>query len=293
MANIVNPARSRRNSNPGKPNPAAMVLIYIALIFLSAVWLLPIASTLLVAFKTPAEYLNTKFYQLPKGFAFFNNLKEVFSYYRLQLNFFNSLIYSVAGVVFCVILSSTAAFAVTKLKPKGSFFIFLIIYSGTIFPFQLYLIPLLRTYNVLHIYNTKFGMVLLYSAICTPFATFLYRGYFLNMDDQIMQAAMIDGCGPLGIFLKIYRPQLKAPTAVVALFQGMWIWNDLLFGMILSSSEKVRPIMVAVAQSTGTGGGKIPVMMAGVIFTSIPTVLLFISLQKYFIKGFSMQSHLE
>jgi multiple sugar transport system permease protein len=192
-----------------------------------------------------------------------------------------------------VLLSSTAAYAVTKLKPKGAFFIFLIIYSGTIFPFQLYLIPLLRTYNALHIYNTKFGMILLYSAICTPFATFLYRGYFLNMDDQIMQAAMIDGCGPVRIFTHIYLPQLASPTAVVALFQGMWIWNDLLFGMILSSSEKVRPIMVAVAQSTGTGGGKIPVMMAGVIFTSIPTVLLFISLRKYFIKGFSMRSGIE
>jgi multiple sugar transport system permease protein len=204
----------------------------------------------------------------------------------------NSLIYSISGVFFCVILSSTAAFAVTKLRPKGSFFIFLLIYSGTIFPFQLYLIPLMRTYNFLNIYNTKFGMILLYSAICTPFATFLYRGYFLNMDNQIMQAAMIDGCGPVGIFFRIYMPQLKAPTAVVALFQGMWIWNDLLFGMILSSSEKVRPIMVAVAQSTGTGGGKIPVMMAGVIFTSIPTVLLFIVLRKYFIKGFTMQSGL-
>jgi multiple sugar transport system permease protein len=269
------------------------MLIYGFLITLCLIWLLPVISTLLVAFKTPAEYMNTKFYELPRGLEIINNLKEVFSYYRLQINFMNSFIYAVSGVIFCVLLSSTAAYAVTKLKPKGSFFIFLLIYSGTIFPFQLYLIPLLRTYNFLNIYNTKFGMVLLYSAICTPFATFLYRGYFMNLDDQIMQAAMIDGCGPAGIFFRIYQPQLKAPTAVVALFQGMWIWNDLLFGMILSSGETVRPIMVAVAQSTGTGGGKIPVMMAGVIFTSIPTILLFILLRNYFIKGFSMQSGLE
>lgn len=284
---------AKRKSRPGKRHPFSLLLIYIFLIFLCAVWVLPIVSTLLVAFKTPAEYMSTKFYQLPKGFEIIKNLKEVFAYYRLQINFFNSFVYALCGVIFCIILSSAAAFGVTKLKPKGSFFIFLVIYSGTIFPFQLYLIPLLRTYNAINIYNTKFGMILLYSAICTPFATFLYRGYFLNLDDQIMQAAMIDGCGPMGIFLKIYWPQLKPPTAVVALFQGMWIWNDLLFGMILSSSERVRPIMVAVAQSTGTGGGKIPVMMAGVIFTSIPTVLLFVFLRKYFIKGFSMQSGLE
>lgn len=269
------------------------IAVYVFLAALCLVWLLPVVSTLLVAFKTPAEYMNTKFYELPKSFYIINNLKEVFTYYRLQINFMNSFIYAVSGVVFCVLLSSTAAYAVTKLKPKGSFVIFLLIYSGTIFPFQLYLIPLLRTYNFLNIYNTKFGMILLYSAICTPFATFLYRGYFMNLDDQIMQAAMIDGCGPSGIFFRIYLPQLKPPTAVVALFQGMWIWNDLLFGMILSSGETVRPIMVAVAQSTGTGGGKIPVMMAGVIFTSIPTILLFILLRNYFIKGFSMQSGLE
>ena len=277
----------------GKKNPLVMLFIYAFLILLCSVWLLPIVSTLLVAFKTPAEYMNTKFYQLPKGFELINNLKEVFTYYRLQINFLNSFIYASSGVVFCILLSSSAAYAVTKLRPKGSFFIFLVIYSGTIFPFQLYLIPLLRTYNALNIYNTKFGMILLYSAICTPFATFLYRGYFLNLDEQIMQAARIDGCGPVRVFLNIYAPLLKAPTAVVALFQGMWIWNDLLFGMILSSSERVRPIMVAVAQSTGTGGGKIPVMMAGVIFTSIPTIVLFIALRKYFIKGFSMQSGLE
>ena len=284
---------NQRKVTLGKQNPVVMLLIYIFLIFLCAIWMLPIVSTLLVAFKTPAEYMNTKFYELPKGLEFVNNLKEVFTYYHLQINFMNSFIYAVSGVVFCIILSSSAAYGIVKLKPRGGFFIFLVIYSGTIFPFQLYLIPLLRTYHVLNIYNTKFGMILLYSAICTPFATFLYRGYFLNLDDQIMHAAMIDGCGPMGIFLKIYWPQLKAPTAVVALFQGMWIWNDLLFGMILSSGERVRPIMVAVAQSTGTGGGKIPVMMAGVIFTSIPTVVLFICLRKYFIKGFSMQSGLE
>jgi multiple sugar transport system permease protein len=249
-------------------------------------------STLLVAFKTPAEYMTTKYYNLPKGFEFINNLKEVFSYYRLQVNFVNSLIYSVAGVFFCVLLSSTAAYGITKLKPKGGFLIFMLIYSGTVFPFQLYLIPLMRAYTNFGLLNTKAGMILFYSAICTPFATFLYRGYFMSLDNQTMEAAMIDGCGPVGIFFKIYLPQLKTPTAVVALFQGMWIWNDLLFGMILSSSENVRPIMVAVTQSTGTGGGKIPVMMAGVIFTSIPTIALFIALRKYFIKGFSMQSGL-
>jgi len=267
--------------------------VYTFLISLCILWLLPIVSTLVIAFKTQEEYISTRFYQLPRGFELFNNLQEIFMHHRLQIHFVNSLIYVVAGVFFCVLFSSAAAYGIAKLRPKGAFAIFLVIYSGTVFPFQLYLVPLMRMYNTLGIIDTRFGMILLYTAICTPFATFLYRGYFMSMDDQIMQAAMIDGCGPVSMYFRIYIPQLITPTAVVVLFQGTWIWNDLLFGMILSSSENVRPIMVAVAQATGVGGGRIPAMMAGVIFTSVPTIVLFIVLRKYFIKGFSMQSGLE
>lgn len=276
-----------------KPKRLSRAGVYLILIVLSIIWLLPVVSTLMTAFKSSDEFYKTKFYDLPSSFQLLNNLKEVFQYYRLQVNFFNSLLYAFVGVIVCIIFSSMAAYSVTKLRPKGAFLLFMLIYSGTIFPFQMYLVPLFNTYNTLGIYNTKFGMILLYSSICIPFATFLYRGYFMSLDDSVMEAALIDGCGPVGMFARIYVPQLVAPTAVVTLFQGMWIWNDLLFGMILSTTEDVRPIMVAVAQSTGTGGGKIPVMMAGVIFTSIPTILLFIALRKYFIQGYAMQSGLE
>jgi len=269
------------------------VFIYTFLIVLCVVWLLPVITTILISLKTVEEFYTTPFFVMPKGFALFENLKSVTEYYRLQINFLNSVIYAVVGVTFCVIFSSCAAFGVTMLRPKGSFLIFMVIYSGTIFPFQLYLVPLLNTYNALDIFDTKFGMLLLYTSICIPFATFLYRGFFMGLDDTIRDAALIDGCNPADLFIRIYVPQLTAPTAVVALFQGMWIWNDMLFGMLLSSTENVRPIMVAVAQSTGTGGGKIPIMMAGVLFTSIPTVILFIALRKYFIQGYAMQSGLE
>ena len=194
------------------------------------------------------------------------------------------------GVSICIVVSSMAAFSVTKLQPKWSFLIFIGIYSGTVFPFQMYLIPLFNMYNAFGIYNTKFGMFLFYATICTPFATFLYRGFFLAFPDEIMEAALIDGCGPVRLYFEIFIPQLAAPTAVVILFQAIWIWNDLLFGMILSATEDVRPIMVAITQVAGTGGGNIPVMMSGVIFSSIPTILLFIGLRKYFIQGYMLRT---
>jgi multiple sugar transport system permease protein len=89
-------------------------------------------------------------------------------------------------------------------------------------------------------------------------------------------------------FFSIFVPQSLAPTAVVALFQMTWIWNDLLFGMVLSRTQNIRPIMVALATMSGYGGGNIPYIMTGVIFTSLPTVLLFVALQRYFISGLKL-----
>lgn len=270
-----------------KREKLSKILVYIVLIVLSCIWLLPIVSTLLIAFKSPQEFISTKFYHLPKGLYIIENLKSAFAYYRLQINFRNSLIYSAVGTIGCIVVSSMAAYSITRLKPKFGFLLFMIIYSGTIFPFQMYLIPLFKMYNSTGLYNTKLGMILIYASICTPFALFVYRGYFLTIGQSIQEAAKIDGCGPVRMFISIFVPLLKVPTAVVAVFQGMWIWNDMLFGMVLSQTEDVRPIMVAVTSMAGSGGGNIPLMMTGVIFTSIPTILLFLLLRKYFIQGYT------
>jgi multiple sugar transport system permease protein len=261
--------------------------LFIGLLLMSCIWLLPIVVTLIIAFKSPADFINSKFYELPKQFFLIDNLKKAFEYYRFYINMYNSFIYSIVGTVGCIIVASLAGFSIEKLRPKFNFLLFMIIYSGTIFPFQMYLIPLYKIYNTIGLYNTKLGMNLLYTAICTPFALFVFRGYYQTIDDSLIEAAKIDGCGPLGIYLKIFLPLLKVPIAVVAVFQGMWIWNDLLFGMVLSQTDEIRPIMVAITSMAGSGGGNVPLLMTGVIFTSIPTILLFIGLRKYFIQGYT------
>ena len=185
-------------------------------------------------------------------------------------------------------MSSLAGFSLVRLKPPLFFLLFLIIYSGTLFPFQMYLIPVYRLYNVLGLYNTRIGLILIYGAICTPFALFVYRGFYTTIPKEIEDAAKIDGCGPVRTFFSIFLPQSLPPTAVVALFQMTWIWNDLLFGMVLSRTQNIRPIMVALATMSGYGGGNIPYIMTGVIFTAVPTILLFVFLQQYFIKGMTL-----
>lgn len=262
--------------------------LYAVLIILTLAWLLPVVSALLVATKSSEDFVSQTWADLPTKFYFFRNLSTVLKEYRLLDNLWSSLLYSAAATLVVIITASMAGFSIVRLRPKFNFLLFLIIYSGTLFPFQMYLIPVYRMFNVLGLYDTRIGLVLVYSAICIPFSLFVYRGFYTTIPREIEEAAKLDGCGPVRSFLEVFLPQSLPPTAVVGLFQATWIWNDLLFGMVLSRTEKVRPIMVAVATMTGYGGGNIPWIMTAVIFTSIPTVLLFVWLRRYFIQGMVM-----
>ena len=265
-------------------------ITYFIVIILVLIWLLPVWTTFLAAFKSPEDFINQSFYQFPTEFSLIDNFKNVFKIYKLHEHFLNSIIYAVAGAGIAIITASMAGFSIIRLKPRFNFPLFLIIYSGTLFPFQIFLIPLYKMFNATGLYDTRLGMILLYAAMCIPFSLFVYRGFYTTIPKEIEEAARLDGCSSLKLYLHIFLPQSIAPTAVVALFQMTWIWNDLLFGMILTRSQNTRPIMVALASMSGPSGGTIiPYSMAGAIFTSIPTILLFVLLRKYFISGMVLQ----
>jgi multiple sugar transport system permease protein len=270
---------------------ARKIPIYLILIVLAALWITPVFFTFIVSVKNPQDFVSQKFYQMPTKFFFLDNLRQVIKQYRLSAHFLNSLLYAVAGAAVAIITASMAGFSIVRLRPKLNFLLFLIIYSGTLFPFQMYLIPVYRLFNTIGLYDTRTGMILIYSAICIPFSLFVYRGFYTTIPREIEEAAKLDGCGPVRSFVSVFLPQSLPPTAVVALFQMTWIWNDLLFGMVLSRTQHVRPIMVALATMSGYGGGNIPWIMTGVIFTSVPTVLLFVLLRRFFIQGMVLQAH--
>jgi multiple sugar transport system permease protein len=266
----------------------ARILTYLVIAALAILWLVPVLSTILVALKTPHDFVSQKFYELPPTFGLLGNLRNAMAQYGIQDHIVSSLIYSSVGAVVAILCASMAGYSIVRLKPRFNFALFLLIYSGTIFPFQMYLIPVYKLYNSVGLYDTRLGMILVYSAICIPFALFVYRGFYTTIPRETEEAAKLDGCGPLRMLFRIFIPNSKAPTAVVALFQATWIWNDLLFGMVLTRKESIRPVMVAVASMMGFGGSSVPMLMAVVLAISIPTIALFVFLRRYFISGMVM-----
>lgn len=264
----------------------ASISSYSIIIALAIVWLLPIGLVLMNAAKSFEDFTQGNMWVWPESFHLFANMKEALNMGDLGRGMLNSFLYSSLGAGLSIFVAALAAFGIVILRLKGGFYWFLLIYSGTIFPFQMYLVPLFKGYQKLGIYDTFGGMLLFYIAIAIPFCLFLLRNYMTTIPYEIVEAAQIDGFRSFGIFTRIILPLLIPPISVLLLFQFTWIWNDLIFGMTLSRSEAVRPVMAGLSTMQGMFfRSGVTTLMAGIILTSIPTLILFFALQRNFIKG--------
>jgi len=249
---------------------------------------LPIALLVMSAMKTPIEFSSTSTLTPPSSFNLFDNIARAWAK-GMASGFVNSAIYGVVASLIAVVLSAMAAYGIVRLRiPQGMFW-FLLIYSGTIFPFQMYLIPLFNFYLDTGLYDTRLGVIAFYVAITIPFCVFVMRGFFLTVPWQVQEAAALDGANSWATFWRIMMPMAKAPLILLVLIQFTWIWNDLLFGLVLTKSESVRPIMVALAGMQGVyGASDGPSVIAATLVGSAPTLILFLVLQRYFVRGLTL-----
>src|SRR5699024_2044348 len=201
----------------------------------------------------------------------------------------NSALYAVVGGLAAVVFAALASFAVVVMPVKRPALWFWLIYTGTLLPLQIFLPPLFKAYNRIAIYDTQFGMLVIYMAICIPFAHFLIRNYLMTVPEEIAEAAQLDGASWARLFFQIHLPLLKASLLAAFVFQFTWIWNDLLFGITLSTSPEIRPVQAALAQLTG-GIYSVgpPVALANALIVSIPTLVLFLSAQRFFASSLTM-----
>ena len=261
-----------------------------AMAIIVAAWLYPVFFLMVNANKTASEYSQGSKTEIIWGTSIFENAIKAWNK-GIGDGVFNSLLYGFVGSGIAVFVAFIAAFGIVRLKMKNGLLWFLLIYSGTVFPFQMYLLPLFEAYVAVGIYNTKFGLILVYVGLCIPFSTFVLRGFFLTVPWEIQEAAKIEGATNFQILYKIMMPLAKVPILLVFLIQFTWIWNDLLFGMVLSRSVGVRPITTALvgmqnlyAQMDG------PTILTATLMASIPTLLIFLLLQKHFIRGLTLGS---
>ncbi len=259
------------------------VCVTAILLFFAILWLTPIFFSFLNLFKSRIEYNLGSFWSFPEGNNFTENWQGIIGGLPLFLGMRNSFLYAFLGALFSVIFGTLAAYGLSHLQIKHKRFWFLVIYSGTVFPFQLYLIPIYRAYIATGLFDTKMGMIFFYTAICIPFVMFVMRNNFLGINKEICESAKIEGATDSQVLVKLFVPMSQAALAVVFLTQFAWGWNDLMFGLTFTKSNSVRTVMSVLSVMDKNNP---PLLLLACLLASIPTILMFSILQKHCEKGF-------
>jgi len=263
------------------------ILVNAVLTVLSLLWIFPAIFAVFGTLKKKQEYNLGNFWDLPKGISLVENFKGITGIFGISKGMLNSFLYASVSAGAAVVIATLAAYAISHLNIKRPMFWFLFIYSGTIFPFQVYLIPVYKGLTATNLYDTQFGMILFYTAICVPFCMFVLRNYYLGISKEICESAKIDGCNSLQILGHIFVPMSSAPLSVVFLTQFNWVWNELMFGLTFTRSREIRPVMAAISLMEKAN---VPVILMACVAASIPTLLLFFLLHKHFEAGYAYQS---
>ncbi len=265
--------------------------ITIVLALICALWLGPLWTLFTTAMKsTPESVSNTSQWALPRSPGrLFDNLREAWSTAGLASGFEASLLYAVSGSALAILCASLGAYSITRLRVRGRFFWFVLVFSGTLFPVQMYVIPLFKLYQDTGLYDTRGGLICFYTAISIPFCLFVLRSFFATVPNEVQEAARLDGGSDFTIFWRIFLPLAKAPIAVLFLFQFIWIWNDLMFGLVLSTSDGIRPIAPTLAglQNQYASSGQ-PLVLSATLIASLPTVVIFLLLGRYMMQGLQL-----
>ena len=265
------------------------LVVYSCLTIAALLWALPIWWTLIDATKSTHDYFTQPFYAIPREFNLLSNIHSAWDSANLGSGFINSIVYGVVGAAASIVIASAAAYGIVVLRIRGGFTIFMIIFSGTVFPLQMYIVPLFKMYDSTGLYDTRLGLIIFYTAISVPFCTLVLRGFYSTVPRELREAALVEGAGEARILRSIYAPLSVSAALVLFLFQFTWIWNDLLFGIVLTSSPSVRPVMASLSSLMGVyGSASPPVELAGAIVAATPMLVMFFAFRRFFTQGLSL-----
>lgn len=255
------------------------------LIILAIIWMAPVYLLLVNAFSDVEKY-NANFSWVPKGFTPIENFRAAWQVADLAPGIISNLIYAIGGGGLAVLFAALAAFAVVILQPKYPMFWFWVIYGVNLIPFQMFLTPMFRMTAAFGLYDTRTGLTIVYIGIAIPFAFFLARNHMLSIPFEIVEASRLDGASSIRIFRQIFLPLSWPALGAAFIFQFTWIWNDLLFGLTLTRSPEVRPLMTTLVTLVGQYQTiTAPIVLTTTLIASLPTMVLFLAAQKLFIQA--------
>ena len=263
----------------------ARILITIVIILVTLVMIVPFVWMISASFKQQYEWSMYPAFSLNKGF-YFQNYIDAWTRGRMSTFFRNSLIYTLISLVFIVVFSTTVGFAVTKMNWKLKGFVNNYFQLGIMVPTAIALIPLFQIYNKLGWINSPFCLIVTYIAFGLSLSIFLITGYIKALPDEILEAAVIDGCGIYSLMWNVVVPLMKNAIVTVLVLQFFFKWNDLLFSMTFISDTNLKTVQTGLLYFSDEFGSKNwGAIFASVSMSIVPMLVLYTFLNKTIIEG--------
>ena len=264
-----------------------LTIIFICLIFLASIFVTPTIGVILSSLKTKREIAFGFLWTFPTK-LYLENYSKILSDPSVHQYFINTILVAVPATLGSIFLGTFSGYAFANLPFRGSNFIFLIIVSGMFFPPQVVLVPLFRLFNWMDLLDTLWPMIIVHIAMGIPICTLLLRNFFTTIPNELYQSARIDGANELQILFRVFLPICIPALAVLGTLQFTWIWNDFLWPLIFTQSDDKRTIMLGLVSMKGQYSVAWGVQGALSIIASLPTLLVFLFFQRFFIKGMTM-----
>lgn len=272
------------------------VIWIIAMSIASLVMLIPIIMMFMTSFKTMAEIQSPVFHLLPERFSL-DNYRDAMSTGKWTIYFRNSLIITLTAVILSLLFNSIAGYAFARLRFRGAKVMFLFLMIGLMMPPQVTMLP---TFLIMAKFpfaggNNLFGsggtgLINTYAGLVIPlvsgsYGVFLCKQFYENFPRSLDEAAEIDGANKWRTYFAIYLPNSKAILATLGLLKAVSVWNDYMWPLVMTNSEGMRTVQLALTMFKTDTGIMWNQMMAGSVLVALPMFVLFLCAQKYFIQG--------
>jgi alpha-glucoside transport system permease protein len=271
--------------------PVRIVVLLIAL-----VWTLPSAGLLISSLRPPRDILASGWWTVfthpfESSVWTVENYVQVLTTQGMGNAFINSIVVTIPSVVIPITIAAFAAYAFAWLEFPGRKFFFVVVVGLMVVPLQMSLIPLLRLYTGLDLNGTFLGLWLAHTGFGLPLAVFLLFAYISTLPGEIIESAHVDGASPLTTFTRLVLPLSVPAIAAFAIFQFLWVWNDLLVALIfLGTKEDVAVLTARLAALVGRRGEQWHLLTAGAFVSMVIPLLVFFLLQRYFVRGLTAGS---
>ena len=275
------------------------VLLYGFLTFMAATWLFPLVWAFYTALRPYADTQRDGYVSLPTSLSI-DNFVNAWNQANIPQGYLNTAIVAVPGVIVTLLVASMVSFSVSRFSWRFNLLVLMLFTAGNLLPQQVIIVPLYRLYLLLPVppplsdngllYNQFLGIILIHIVFQTGFCVFVLSNYMKTLPQELTEAALVDGASVLRIWRSVIMPLCRPALAALAILEFTFIYNDFFWALMLMSSGDRRPITASLQNLQGQFFIDANKLGAGALLAAIPTILVFLALQRHFVSGLTLGS---